>query len=101
MFYIYNIYTKYVKINVVIEFLMNILKNFPSIEYDQIVFLIIVVNQLKNLIFFLFNFVIIIMLYKNEHIFVIQLLLHYHLLILFFNRFDLNLLLIDFFFFRY
>lgn len=70
--YILNIYTNYVKINEVIVLIMNILRNFTSIEYDHIVFLIITDHQLKNLISFVFNSVIIIMLYENEHRFVIR-----------------------------
>lgn len=70
--YILNIYTNYVKINEVIVLIMNILRNFTSIEYDHIVFLIIIDLQLKNLTSFVFNSVIIIMPYENEHKFVIR-----------------------------
>ena len=70
IFCISSIYTNYVKINEVIVLLMSILKNFPSIVYDHIVFLIIIDLQLKNLIFFVFNFAILPKLYENVHRFV-------------------------------
>jgi hypothetical protein len=67
-----------VEINVVIVFTWNILENFTSIECDRIVFLIRAAIRLKNLIFSLFRFEVIIELYRNGHIFAIRLPLHCH-----------------------